>query len=221
MINAMQYYKRLETSILLSSLGWALYYLHIFYFGDIWYCVWYYYSMSPTERTPFVIQLCLRSRIGLWEKSVAYPGFCGCVRMFCFVCVCVCGGGGEGGGVPLPPLKQAREVYALRFVRTSSNATGNITTHHLMSHTSFLPMWGLQIFLFGLQDSLVRRQSMECQLCEDNAQYYSACNSKTYLNLGIFNNSSHKDDWFCQHNLLIKGEQRINKASIKVACQPD
>ena len=25
-------------------------------------------SLSSTERTPIVIQLCLRSRIGLWEK---------------------------------------------------------------------------------------------------------------------------------------------------------
>ena len=45
----------------------------------------------------------------------------------------------------------------------------NITTHHLMSRTTFLLMWCLQILLFGLRDSLVQRRSAECQIiCEDN-----------------------------------------------------
>ena len=44
----------------------------------------------------------------------------------------------------------------------------NTTTHHLISRTIFLPMWGLQILLFGLRDSLVWRRSTEWQLCEDN-----------------------------------------------------
>ena len=39
---------------------------------------------------------------------------------------------------------------------------------YLISHTIFLLMWGLQILLFGLQDSTLRRRSSECQLCEDN-----------------------------------------------------
>ena len=30
-------------------------------------------SMSPTERTPIVIQPCLRSRVGLWEKYYYTP----------------------------------------------------------------------------------------------------------------------------------------------------
>ena len=51
----------------------------------------------------------------------------------------------------------------------SNRIVGNITTHHLILYTIFLPMWGLQILLFGLWNSLVQRQSMECQLCEDNA----------------------------------------------------
>ena len=46
----------------------------------------------------------------------------------------------------------------------------------MISRTIFLPMWGLQIllfgpeaeFVFGVWDGLVRRRSMECQLCEDN-----------------------------------------------------
>ena len=53
-------------------------------------------ALSPTERTPIVIQLCLRSQIGLW---------------------------------------------------------GNINTHYLISSTIFLPMWGLQILLFGEPDN--------------------------------------------------------------------
>ena len=45
----------------------------------------------------------------------------------------------------------------------------NITAYYLISCAIFLPMRGLQILLCGLRDSLVQRQSMECQLCEDNA----------------------------------------------------
>ena len=40
--------------------------------------------------------------------------------------------------------------------------------YYLISHTILLPMWGLQILLFGLGDSLVQRQSTKCKLCEDN-----------------------------------------------------
>ena len=57
---------------------------------------------------------------------MAYPGFCRCVRIFYFVCVCGWGLGVGWGNLPLPPKKQAREVYALRFVRTSSYATGGL-----------------------------------------------------------------------------------------------
>ena len=32
-------------------------------------------------------------------------------------------------------------------------------------------MWGLQILLIGLWDSLVQRRSTECQLCDDNARH--------------------------------------------------
>ena len=51
----------------------------------------------------------------------------------------------------------------------------NITMHHLMSHTIFLSMWDLQI-LFGLWDSLVRRPSTECQLCEDSGNLGGSLN---------------------------------------------
>ena len=44
----------------------------------------------------------------------------------------------------------------------------NITKHYLVSHTIFFPMCGLRILLFSLQDSLMQRWSMECQLSEDN-----------------------------------------------------
>ena len=54
--------------------------------------------MSPTERTPIVIQFYLRYPIGLWEKS--------------------------------------------------------ITVRRLILRTIFLPMWGLLILLFGLQDRM-------------------------------------------------------------------
>ena len=40
--------------------------------------------------------------------------------------------------------------------------------HHLMSLTIFLPMWGLQILLFGLRSCLMLKRSMEYQLYEDN-----------------------------------------------------
>ena len=44
----------------------------------------------------------------------------------------------------------------------------NITMHHSISRNIFFLMWGLQILLFSLRDSLVRRRSTACQLCEDN-----------------------------------------------------
>ena len=46
----------------------------------------------------------------------------------------------------------------------------NITTNYWITRTIFLPTRGLQIFLSGVRDSLVRSQSTECQLCEDNAE---------------------------------------------------
>ena len=58
----------------------------------------------------------------IYILAVAYPGFCRCVCIFCFVCVM--GDWGWGWGIPpIPQRKKAREVYALRFVCTSSYAT--------------------------------------------------------------------------------------------------
>ena len=38
----------------------------------------------------------------------------------------------------------------------------------ILPHTIFLQMLDLRILLFGLQDTLVRSQSTEYQLCENN-----------------------------------------------------
>ena len=54
---------------------------------------------------------------------------------------------------------------------SNSIVGGEIITHCQLVRTIFLPMWGLQIMLFGLRDSLVRRRSTECQLGEDNHIY--------------------------------------------------
>ena len=80
--------------------------------------IYWLLALSSTEHTPIVIQLCLVSRIGLWEK---------------------------------------------------------ITTHHLISRTIFLPMWGLQILLFGLWDRLVQRQSTECNYARIMRLYVTKC----------------------------------------------
>ena len=66
---------------------------------------------SPTKSTVIVIQLCLRSRIGLWEKF----------------------------------------YYALFGI-----------THYFSSYVVFTNI------VARSGDSLVQRQSTECQLCEDN-----------------------------------------------------
>ena len=38
-----------------------------------------------------------------------------------------------------------------------------------ITHYFFFPMWGLQILVFSLQDSLVQKQKIAYQLWEDNA----------------------------------------------------
>ena len=48
----------------------------------------------------------------------------------------------------------------------------NITAHHLISRTIFLPMWGLQNIAVSLWDSLMQSRSIESQLCEDNVSVY-------------------------------------------------
>ena len=63
----------------------------------------------------------------------------------------------------------------------------NINSQYLIPHTMFLRMWGLQILLFGLRDSLVWRRSTECQLCKDNEiTLVPSCTGTT----GTFNSSA-------------------------------
>ena len=61
----------------------------------------------------------------------------------------------------------------------------HITTHYLIVCTIFLLMWDLQILLFGPQDSLVQRRSMECQqlLCEDNENHSHTNNSACKISM--------------------------------------
>ena len=55
----------------------------------------------------------------------------------------------------------------------SNRIVGKILLRTIWCHAFFfLLMWGLQMLLFGLQDSLVWRRSTECQLYENNEHPY-------------------------------------------------